>query len=361
MKKTKRIFTTILVLVFVLGSISSSTLAVGTESAETVTANSLSNIPVYFTETNNELASIQATAQAMIDNDIITQTESYPSSRNTTNILVANTNDLIITKISNDEREAIMTNPLFAATFDRVESLVNDGVDVSYINFYVPQVFSSLTNDPDDPNYWESICSPLGTYNGYTFLCLDADIGNVTTGWFESNPSLVSWSALAKATINFTIDYFVDNELFTTAASVVGTLADFFNVYTPPLAITFNSSTDYEMHRVIGPLTVRTVYISDNLDKMDGYAYYPWGTTERAALRLDVDAQWPVKQLPTGGYTYESQLGTIKKQSLSTPGHWGNTFLFTRVLQKYLSTGYSTYSETIDIQGAVADMLISSN
>lgn len=311
------------------------------------------DIPMYVTAIEYERKEdIQGTVQDIIETEVERKSRESISNSSAKNLFNSGTELYRIYELT--PTEEMENDPLYALSISRAKNLVSAGVEVSYINFYVSLESDIRSgNNPDDPDYWEDICLPLGTYQGYTFLCLDSDI-QVSTGWKSVNHSGYNWSAIAEAGVNFVFDYIIDNATISAAQTLYGTLSDFFDIFDPPLAITYSSQTDYEYHRASGPLTVRTVFISDNLDKIPGYAYYSWGTTERASINLDIDAQYPVSALAGGGYTYDHNLGTVETINMSTYGHWGNTYLFSRVLPKYLGIGYVTYSESIDIAGAVS-------
>lgn len=368
MFKTVKNFSAFMVFLFCFNAVLPPVAALNIDTMQSFASGAFDNIPIYFTEiTSEDDVSLQSEVRELIADDIENQACSCGLAVEQSAVLNTGLSEIRVTKVSDDVKSNMAESPLFSTTVNRVNSLIESGVSVSYVNFYVtPTLFNSSANDinavaetgdPDDPDYWEDICSMLGTYNGYTFLCLDSDIG-VSTGWVESDHSSVNWSQLAQATINFALDYLIDNEIITKAATVTGTLADYFSAYTPPISVNFNSETDYEKHRMDGVLTARTVYISDNLDKIEGYAYYAWGAVERATLDLDVDARYPTSDLGTGAYTYEKDLRTIATEHISTYGYWGNTYLFSRVLAKYQLYTYQIHTEYIDLEGAAAEMLI---
>ncbi|MEG0894264.1 MAG: CRISPR-associated endonuclease Cas1 [Oscillospiraceae bacterium] len=95
-----------------------------------------------------------------------------------------------------------------------VENLINSGVTVNNVNFYVNKnIFTENPNNSyiseydtksnaNDPAYWESYCCYFGTYNGYKFLYSESSVGVETSFVTPKNVS---------STYNYKIESRVSN------------------------------------------------------------------------------------------------------------------------------------------------------
>lgn len=123
-------------------------------------------------------------------------------------------------------------------------------------------------------------------------------------------------------------------------------------------SLSYSSSEGYVKAKVSGDIYIRTVLIRDDLDRVEGYAYYSWGTTQRFAAALRVDSKYPYKRNASGTYEYRYPSKTYPTKNSSTPGYYGNATLYASIIQLYNNTiGYFTHDESIDVTSAVASML----
>jgi len=138
--------------------------------------------------------------------------------------------------------------------------------------------------------------------------------------------------------------------------AVSGALKTFFDIYTPPISVEYSTAGGYLKAKVSGTLYIRTILIKDVLDRIPGYAYYDWGTTEQLKAKLKIDAKWPIGKRPGGTYEYDTRTYTYEPTYVSnTPGFYGNSTLYRSVIDLYENTmGYFTHNEHIDIGSVVA-------
>ena len=202
-------------------------------------------------------------------------------------------------------------------------------------------------------------CTYLGTYNGYKFLYLESSVGVETSEVTPGNISgSLKWDEIAQKTLEVVLDHYVKNSYYKAVRAVANGLSTLFSIYESPLTITYSASSGYVKAKVSGDLYVRTVLIRDDLDRVEGYAYYNWAKTERFAAALRVDAKYPYKQNASGTYEYRYPSYTFSTQNSYTPGYYGNSTFYSSVISLYNNTiGYFTHDESIDVYSAVAALL----
>ena len=188
----------------------------------------------------------------------------------------------------------MLRSPVYKSTIARIQEVINGGATVKYINLYSkdPQIVNGQrAADLNDPAYWESNYESFGTYNGYKFLYVESSAGVETNEVEPGNISgTLKWDAIMKKTLNVAFDYFVKDSYFKAAKKISGKLSSWLNYYKAPLTISYSPSRDYVKAKVSGDLYIRTVLIQDKLNRVNGYAYYDWGTAEMfaAALRENI-------------------------------------------------------------------------
>lgn len=265
-----------------------------------------------------------------------------------------------VTELDLFQKNKILQNELFAGTFENVQSLIDDGVDVSYINLFVKEEYdipnaSTLASNSNDPSYWESTCNYLGTYNGYKFLYLESAAG-VNSSWVTpGNISGISWPSIIAKSAKSLIGLTKNGALSTI---VVGTdlLSNLFT--STPLKITYSSAGSYLKAKVSGTLYMRDVFIRDKLNRVSGYAYYQWGRTEQTKLVVKYDAKYPTKKRTSGTYEYFDGTKTSATHTTNTPGFKGNSTLYQNILNMYNNTsGYFIYAENLNINKLVVKLL----
>lgn len=268
-----------------------------------------------------------------------------------------------ITPLSDAQKQDVLESPMYAATFSRIMDIIDSGVTVKYINLFSTYSqdlsVARATGDPSDITYWEQHCSPLGTYNGYKFLYLESSAGvessEVTPGNISAS---LKWNEIAKKTLEVVCDHYVKNSYYKAVKAVANGLSTLFSFYESPLTVSYSPSREYIKAKVSGDIYIRTVLIRDDLNRVNGYAYYNWGTTERFAAALRVDAKYPYKQNVSGTYEYRYPSYTYPTQYSYTPGYYGGTEFYKSVIALYNNTiGYFTHDEFIDVNSAVASLL----
>lgn len=268
-----------------------------------------------------------------------------------------------VIQLNDAQKLSVLENPIYSSTFNQIAEMISGGVTVKYVNLFsgasnVDYVVSS-TGDPNDISYWENNCSSLGTYNGYKFLYLESSAGVETS---EVEPGNISgswkWSEIAKKSIEAVCDHYVKDNFYKAVKAVFNGLSTLFSIYESPLTISYGSSDGYIKAKVSGDIYIRTVLIRDDLNRVEGYAYYNWGTTQRFAAALRVDAKYPYKQNASGTFEYRYPSYTYPTQYSSTPGYYGNSTLYASIIQLYNNTiGYFTHDERIDVSSMVTSML----
>lgn len=241
--------------------------------------------------------------------------------------------------------------------------MIDSGVKVNYVNLFsgASDVDNAVraAGDPDDISYWEDNCESLGTYSGYKFLYLESSAGVESSEVVPGNISgSWKWSEIAKKSIEVLCDHYVKGNFYKAIKAVSSGLSTLFSIYESPLTISYGSSEGYIKAKVSGDIYIRTVLIRDDLDRVEGYAYYGWGTTQRFAAALRVDAKYPYHKNPSGTYEYKYPSYTYQTQYSQTPGYDGNATLYNSIIQLYNNTiGYFTHDESIDVSSAVASLL----
>lgn len=268
-----------------------------------------------------------------------------------------------ITPLNDAQRQDVLDSPMYAATFSRINDIIDSGVTVKYINLFSPcsqnLAVGRAAGDPSDITYWEQNCPYLGTYNGYKFLYLESSAGvessEVTPGNISAS---LKWNEIAKKTLEVVCDHYVKNSYYKAVKAVANGLSTLFSFYENPLTVSYSPSREYVKAKVSGDIYIRTVLIRDDLNRVNGYAYYNWGITERFAAALRVDAKYPYKQNVSGTYEYRYPSHTYPTQYSNTPGYYGGTEFYKSVIALYNNTiGYFTHDEVIEVNSAVASLL----
>ena len=266
--------------------------------------------------------------------------------------------DFEIIELSALEKEEIFKNPLFCNTLLRVQTMIEEGIEVNYINYFMSQPYKTHSGSPDDIEYWESTCEYLGSYDGYKFLFLESSIG-VESSYVEPDniSPYINWTELAETSFKTFISYTIKGKLGM-VLSFIGTLTEFFNIVETPLQVTYGESQGYLYFKVSGDLYMRTIYIRDDNNRIPGYAYYTWGYTEQAKMNTKLDAKWPVEERPGGTYNYETTTYTYPKETTSTPGFYGNSTLYRSIIDLYNNEiGYFIHDEVINVNSLIVDMI----
>lgn len=282
----------------------------------------------------------------------------------TNQALINDSDEYDIIPLNDEQKQSVLENPIYTSTFERVQEMIDSGLTVKYVNLFSDPFNVTGTqrasDDQNDTAYWEKKCTSLGTYNGYKFLYLEASSGVETSLVTPGNlSSSLKWGEIAKKSITVVCDHYVKGTFYKAVKAIDDALSTLFNSYGSPLNISYTpSSNQYLKTRVSGQIYLRTVLIRDDLNRIDGYAYYPWGTTEKLEAALRVETKYPSKQNPSGTYEYTYTSYTYPKQATTTPGYSGNATFYKSLIQLYTNTtGYFTHEESIDIRDNIESML----
>ncbi len=332
----------------------------------------VADIPVYVTyisDWNESTDSVKEQANAELKQAIARSVQTmgmvHESHEEASPLMVQNARYTIV-EVGNEERSALINRPAFANTFNRAAELVEQGITVNHINFFVPQSFSTTSSfDASDPAAWEAECPALcpaggsNVYNGYKFLYLESSLSVETTPAEPGNVGTFRWGTLVTKLFKLVCDIKVKNEIYQSISAASGRLSDFYGLYDPPYDVVYSNSRGYLKLWISGDLYTRTILISDNLNRISGYAYYGWGTLERFRGRTKADSKWPTNQLPSGVYEYDTRTYTYPDwNEVKSPGFYGNTTLYTSVINFYKNTlGYFTHVESVDLDSLFSSIL----
>ena len=331
---------------------------------------SIMQIPVFLTYIDKDeydKEDIRQSANQALNTEYNNNHSENILSRNLSPITI-NESKYTVIEVSEIEKNILLDNPVFYNTFKRCIELIEQGTTVHYINLFVPDsfnIFPSRGNE-DDPLFWENMFPPLcpnggsNVYNGYKFLYMESSVNVETNPAIPNNISSMNWTSIVAKTAKIAADIFVKNIWYRIASVGYELLSAVFNGYTPPYSVTYSSASGYLKLWVSGDLYLRTILISDNLDRIPGYAYYGWGHLESFKSKTKADAKWPISVRPGGTtYNYETRTFTYPYWNIvNTPGFNGNTTLYQSVKSLYENTiGYFTHDEIIDVEDVITSLL----
>ena len=333
--------------------------------AETYSA--MMNIPIYVTtmKENKTLSQIQKDNIAATIQKKNTLSSKYTRAESGT--IVQQTSQYSVKQLSNTEKQAAIKSPILAPTFERYKEIIDNGGTINYINLYLPEGLSlTYSGQEDDESYWESNCAwycddnrSKSTYNGYKFLTLES-ASNVETN--EVTPGNLSgsmnWTEIVNMAVRGALDVYVQDDFYQAVTTVSDVISTFLNNYEPPLSVTYSPASEYYKSSVSGTLYVKQIIIQDKLDKVSGYAYYPWGHTESLSCYINVRVKYPTDQRPTGAYNYVVTSGSYPTPEIETPGYEGNSTLYRSVIDLYKNhIGTFYHNEYIDDRSYIAELL----
>lgn len=272
-----------------------------------------------------------------------------------------------IVQLDESQKKNVLENPIYALAFKQIQDAIAGGTTVKYINFFSKTAdvvgTGRAAGDPSDASYWEENCRSLGTYNGYKFLYAETSYGVESSEVVPGNISgSWKWDEIAKKVLKVGCTQLVKkggyDKYYKAVKAASNALSTLFSLYDSPLSISYSSSSGYLKAKVSGDIYLRIVMIRDDLNRIDGYAYYNWGTTARFAAAMRVSAKYPYKKNASGTYEYKYPSYTHATQYSSTPGYAGNVDLYKSIIELYSNTsGYFTHDESIDVGSAVASIL----
>ena len=340
--------------------------------------NLMMKIPIYITYIDNwdeaELSKIKESANAELASAFIDycdtpdSAEQIQSSQRLSPLYIKQSN-YEIHEIAESEKATVIAQPEFANTYNRVLEITNQGIKVNYVNFFLPSSLNTKSSggNANDPSYWENnfpkLCSDQDSnnhiYSGYKFLYIESSVNVETDPKGVNDIGSMNWVSIGTSIAKLVADIRVKNQLYTAVTVAQDFLSAVFSGYDAPYSVTYSASSGYLKTWVSGDLYLRTILISDNLDKIPGYAYYDWGCLESFKAKIKVDAKWPVSVRPSGLYNYETNTYTYpSRHNSNTPGFYGNQTLYESVIDLYeQSIGYSSHIETIDLANIITSLL----
>ena len=334
---------------------------------KSVAANLLMDIPVFITtigeNTEEEKEAIQESVKEEISIRLNATAQQIRSPGS--EIFVRETQNYQIAELTDTDKNSLIDNPMFANTIRRVTEIAESGVHVTSLNFYMKENPMKVTraNDPDDIDYWETYCEPLegykGEYKGYKFLYLESE---ATVGTDEVVPGNVdnsfNWGTFLRKSAK-TVATELVGEVAKPLTLAVDAVSNIVGSISTPLNVTYGRAEEgYIRTWVDGFIYIRDVLIRDDLDRVKGYAYYSWATTEQTRLQQGVKCYAPVSQRTATTYNYEYAANYGPVRTASTDGFKGNAAFYDKVIQLYNNTiGYSTYHEYIDTYSLITSIV----
>ena len=337
------------------------------------TADIISNIPLFITfvsDWNDErIDSIKENANFALNHAFADRVSKKAGGVNSDDILETSIikPEFRIIEASVNDKQEFLGRYEFSSTFRRVSELVRQDVSVNYINLFLPSDYNVKASggDTNDPSYWENLCPKLcpsggsNVYKGYKFLYLESSVNVETTPKVAGNIASMNWTSIIGKITKLAADVIVKDAVYQTASVAYEALSAVFGGYSPPYSVTYSAASGYLKTWVSGDLYMRTILISDNLNRVNNYAYYDWGLLESFKAKTKVDAKWPVSVRPGGTYNYETCTFTYPRwRTVKTPGFNGNLSLYKSVINLYENTiGYFTHVETVDVYSVVASLI----
>lgn len=337
--------------------------------SSTKVSTDLKDIPIYITtsiELSNKLnkEDISGVIDEHLKNKHLLDEYKYnystDSDRGNESLLNIENPNYRIEELSLTKREDIYTNPLFSDTLARAQEMIEGGADVKYIIFYVRDQRGVGTNNINDPDYWLYHTSHLCTYNGYNFRFLESTIYFESSEVTENNiGSHTTWPRIIGATVRSAIDAFSSGAV-ATINTTFGIIEHFTGAIVTPLNVTYSQLTDFIKYSVSGNIYLRTIVISDNQNRIPGYAYYPWATAEEAGISLRVRMNYPVRKRAGGTYDYEENTKYSERRYLATPAFYGNRRdVFLNIIDLYNNkSGYFTHNEYLDMDRIIYNTIL---
>ena len=129
-----------------------------------------------------------------------------------------------------------------------------------------------------------------------------------------------------------------------------------------PISITYGkASSSYVYNQIKGDLYHMIVYIQDKRNKIPGYAYYKWGSTDRYRYKEFYDIKMPTGYTHTGSIEYTEITPSKGPYNIYMKGYpksktdsTSKKLLMSNILSCYYMAGEVTYNENIDTRILVA-------
>lgn len=338
----------------------------------------LEDIPVFIsniaTEDEEQRLQLQEEVNAQLDDRIENSAETMSTSSDLSDqqyeLLSLQTSDYTVVELTDEQIISAQSNPLFANAFAKIQTWINEGVNIQYINFFTSAVpagtystnASGVISDPESEAAWEAACDYFGTYGGYKFLmfeyCVKVETDHVTPGAITET---FNWGLFLRRSLEFLADVYLGtdemNAGIIVAKEVISAMTD---ASVKPLSVNYDPDFATFETWVYGYLYTRDVYVQDKLDRADGTAYDCWGSMQESQLYIRYEADIPVSRRTSTTYNYEPVDGLSGVKIYETPGFSDKTAFMATLLEYYNRSTFLiyVYNEELDID-SIATALVS--
>lgn len=267
--------------------------------------------------------------------------------------------------VGKDYLNSIYSTPALRSTYNQVVDLLGSGIVVRSIKVYfvgssadsIEKVLERSGNY-NDPTYWESLYPEVGTYNGYKMLYGETEIDVETPLLEEDNiTSSFQWSTfLSKSIKSLGMMAISGNNTYVTIG--LDTVSNMLGSVQSPMSVTYGVGGGYIKHKVVGTLYVRTIFIRDLDNRVNGYAYYDWGTVEQTKLQQHLESKYPISKRTPTTYNYLNKSGDGIMYTKATSNFYISSGIKQKVYNAYKNTsGYFPYIETLDVLSIVRNII----
>ncbi len=280
---------------------------------------------------------------------------------------VAKSEQAIVYSLSYDQ---IRECPALLLAYENSISCVSEGDELNYINFLLPKSSSKTlaAGDPDDPQYWYDNSTTLCYYAGYNIRYIESEL-NIDAKVIPEGDVIgslspqMTWGSLLASTLSFACDVFLPSGASEVVSTITGVSSIIGSVATVPSQTTLSqvSGSLQIYYTTLGTYYVRTILIEDKNDRIPGYAFYSWGTTERAHIIVSFTGKKPRVQNFSGTWEYDSYEAPDVKRNILTPSHGSTSVTYlSELIRLYENeSGYFTYGEHLDLSSGIIGILSS--
>lgn len=279
---------------------------------------------------------------------------------------VAKSEQAIVYSLSYDQ---IRECPALLLAYENSISCVSEGDELNYINFLLPKSSSKTlaAGDPDDPQYWYDNSTTLCYYAGYNIRYIESEL-NIDPKVIPSGEVVKSlspqmtWGALLSSTLSFACDVLLPSGASEVVSTITGVSSIIGSVATVPSQTTLSQASGIQIYYTMGgTYYVRTILIEDKNDRIPGYAFYSWGTTERANIIVNFSGKKPKVQNSSGTWEYEPYTAQPVQKNILTPNHGSTSVTYlSELIRLYENeSGYFTYNEQLDLNSGIIGILSS--
>ena len=270
-----------------------------------------------------------------------------------------------VTLVGKDYLNSIYSTPSLRSTYRQVADLLCSGIAVKSIKtYFVGSSADSIekmlerSGNYNDPTYWESLYPEVGIYQGYKMLYGETEIDVETQLLEEDNiTSSFQWSTfLSKSIKSLGMMAISGNNTYVTIG--LDTVSNILGSVQSPMSVTYGIGGGYIKHKVVGTLYVRTIFIRDLDNRVNGYAYYDWGTVEQTKLQQHLESKYPISQRTPTTYNYLNKSGDGTMYTKATSNFYISSGIKQKVYNAYKNTsGYFPYIETLDVSSIVRNII----